>query len=130
VVRVTGLIKPQWTRKQLLVAAFVVLYVVFQLAIPAAMLAVRGGWFFAPSSPKTGELPFSWQMYTVVLAPATVDVIWPDGRRERAPAAQLLGELGGRAAYGDDALRELCTMHPGAVRVIYSSAGTEKGLAC
>ena len=90
-VPVTGLAKIQWTRKQLLVAAFVVLYVVFQLAVPAAMLAVRGGWFFAPSSPHTGELPFSWQMYTVVLAPATVDVVWPDGRRERAPAAQLLG---------------------------------------
>lgn len=130
VVPVTGLATVRWTRRHVLIAAFVVTYICLQLAIPVAMLAVRGGWVFAPSARQTGELPFSWQMYTVVLAPPTIDVIWPDGRHERDPAALLLGELGGRAAYGDDALKGLCTMHPGAVRVIFSSAGTQRSMEC
>jgi hypothetical protein len=120
----------RWTRRQALVAAFVVAFALLQLGIPIATLSARGGFLTPPNEPRTGELPFSWQMYTVVLAPPTVIVVWPDGRSDRSLLAPLLGELKARSAYGEDDLRALCARNPGAASVTYESAGTTKTLEC
>jgi hypothetical protein len=119
-----------WNRRHLLIAAFVVLYLALQVAIPSAMLAARSGWIFAPARPATGELPFSWQMYTVVLAPPTLDVVYPNGHEVQVDLDSMLGETGGRSAYGNASLAGLCERYPGAARVVYQSAGSTKSHAC
>jgi hypothetical protein len=112
------------------VAAFVLGFCAIQIAIPAVMLVQRGGLVFAPEDPQTGELPFSWQMYTVVLAPPTATITWPDEREEVVLLEPLLGQVRARLAYDDAALRTICRAYPGARTVTYASAGARKARAC
>ena len=120
----------RWTVREILLAAFLVVFCAVQLSVPLVMLGRRGGFALAPGEPVTGELPFSWQMYTVTLGEPEVIVEMPDGSTEELAVIPKLGELAGRAGYDKGVLRRICAERPDAIRVTYVSGAARATLAC
>jgi hypothetical protein len=91
------------------------------------MLAARGGGFDRPPS---GELPMSWQMYTVVPPIGDVVLTTTDGSTFRFDATETLGVLGSRMAYDTDILAAACGLDARAASVTVTIVGRQRTAQC
>ena len=113
--------------RDVVIAIFVVAFTAVQVAVPVAMLAARGGIGGAP--PRTGELPFSWQMYTIVRGPFPVLIETVDGIIE-TDADTVFGPGRARLAYDLSVLREACRSVDGSSAVTLHLADSVRQVSC
>jgi hypothetical protein len=113
----------RWNRREVLVAGFVLAFVAIQVALPIVMFTVRGGVFGLNEEPHTGELPFSWQMFTIVPAHPTASVTYRDGTTATVDLVKLLGSASARMEYDDSGGRAICAAVPGAAAVTVELRG-------
>ncbi|HET8777358.1 MAG TPA: hypothetical protein VFN76_06825 [Candidatus Limnocylindria bacterium] len=117
----------RWTPRKAVVAAFVALFLIVQLTVPLVMLAVRGG---GPGGPPSGELPLSWQMYTVVPPVGEIEITRSDGSTTVRDAIAALGAIGSRMAYDVGVLEAGCRLDASATMVSIIFVGRERAARC
>lgn len=103
----------------MVVALAVGAYLGVQILVPAAGLVQRGGFPVVGRDlmrPDRGQVPFSWQMFSVVSTSAEYEVRWSDGSVTTVNSVGELGRIRGRAHYAGVPER-LCARLPGAVVV-------------
>jgi hypothetical protein len=118
--------KDQWSHARVAAAGFVALFIVIQLTIPLVMLAVRGG----PGTAPAGELPLSWQMYTVVPPIGDLVMTKADGSVLTFDAEEALGTLGSRMAYDPDILKAACGLDQEAASVTITIVDRHRTAQC
>lgn len=94
-------------------------YIAVQLLVPAAGLIQRGGFLIVGSDLTRWDgshMLYSWQMFSIVSAPAEYEVRWSDGSVTTVNSVRELGRIRGRAHYADVPER-LCARLPEAVVV-------------
>lgn len=116
-----------WTLRKAAAAGFIIIFLAFQLSVPLVMLAVRGSGF---DDPPEGELPMSWQMYTVVPPVGNLVITRTDGSTLRFDAADVLGVVGSRMAYDPDVLKAGCSLDARAATVAITIVGRERTAQC
>ena len=108
-------------------AAFVAVFLAIQFTVPLIMLAARGG---GMDQPPSGELPLSWQMYTVVPPLGDLVITKTDGSKLTVDAVDALGVIGSRVAYDPDMLRAGCALDAHAASVALTVVGRERTAKC
>lgn len=126
----TELSAPRWTWRTGLAAAAFTAFLAVQLVVPISMLAVRGGHVGTGELPQTGELPFSWQMYTVIPPPGRIVVVDRDGVQHELDAAGTLGIAGSRMAYDPEVLSTACASIPNSIKVSVVIVSVERSATC
>jgi hypothetical protein len=106
---------------------FVALFLALQLSVPLVMLAVRGG---GADRPPSGELPLSWQMYTVVPPVGELVLTKRDGSTATFDAVSALGVVGSRMAYDRGVLKAGCRLDRRVASVSITIVGRERTAQC
>lgn len=117
----------RWTPRKAAAAAFVALFLIIQMTVPLVMLAVRGG---GPGGSPSGELPLSWQMYTVVPPIGDIEITRADGSTVARDAIAALGVVGSRMAYDLGVLGAGCRLDASAATVSITIVGKERAAQC
>jgi hypothetical protein len=115
---------PRWRRRDILVAAFVLAFLAAQVALPVAMFTVRSGVFGFDEEPRTGELPFSWQMFTIVPNRPKATVTFRDGSTGTVDLVELLGSEASRLDYDDSGRHAACAAIPDAASITVDVRGS------
>jgi hypothetical protein len=111
-------------RRDYLAAGFVAAFLAAQIALPVAMFTVRGGVFGLNEEPRTGELPFSWQMFTIVPSRPTATVTYRDRSTATVDLVELMGSEASRMDYDDSGGRAACAAIPDAASVTIELKGS------